>query len=360
MTHISRRNILRGLTGAAAAGTLSWAGGSPASAINQPTAVKVLSLNAWYGGTAVSGGVDMIVEIIKKSGASVVFIAEAKATTTEITKKLNDSGLLFTQRMTGDNAILSTYSISEATALPFMTKAIVTVGSVQVAAYAAHLEYRWYATYLPRGYGAGVPSGEFSEYGWAKIPSGPVTDVAALKRVNQASGRPQVIEEFIADTRKELARGRIVIMGGDFNEPSALDWTAKTAGLFDHNGAVVPWQSTKALKDSGFVDSYRKQHPNPASHPGFTWPASNPHAPVSKLTWAPEADERDRIDYIFHFPDARLKLSDAQVVGPKGSIVRNERVDETGEDPFVLSDIDWPTDHKGVLTTYLLRSDRWN
>lgn len=356
MNGISRRNVVQGLAGAAAVGALSLTGSPALATSSHQTSLKVLVLNAWYGGKKITGGVQMIADIIRESGASLVFIPEAKETTPEIVAKLQDSGLQFQHTMTGDTAIISAYPIGETTPFPFLTKAIVTVGKTEIAAYAAHLEYRWYATYLPRGYGAGVPSGEFSEYGWDKIPSGPITDVSAVNRVNDASGRPAAIAEFITDAHKERRRGRLVVMGGDFNEPSTLDWTKRTARLFDHHGVVLSWGSTQALKDAGFVDAYRLRHPNPASHPGFTWPASNPSAEISELTWTPEADERDRIDYVFHYPDSRLRLTGAEVVGPKGSIVRSQRVDESGRDPIILSDIPWPTDHKGVLASYLLKS----
>lgn len=355
MNQVSRRSVVRGITGAAALGALSMAGAASATASPSKTTLKVLVLNAWHGGKQIPGGVGMIADIIKESGATLVFIPEANETTPDIVAKLNASGLYFQHKITGDNAIISAYPIGEATSLPYMTKAVVTVGSVEIAAYAAHLQYQWYATYLPRAYGPGAPSGEFSEYGWNKIPSGAVTDAAAVDRVNVASGRPKVIEQFIADAKKERRLGRAVIMGGDFNEPSTLDWTRRTARLFDHNGVVLRWGSTQALKEAGFVDAYRHQHPNPVSHPGFTWPASNPNAAVSVLTWAPEADERDRIDYVFHHPDARLKLTDALVVGPRETIVRNQRVVESGKDQFLLADAPWPTDHKGVLASYTVR-----
>lgn len=355
MNQVSRRSVAQGITGVAALGALSVAGSSSATAAPSKTTFKVLVLNAWHGGKQISGGVCMIADIIKDSGATLVFISEANETTPEIVAQLNAAGLNFRHRITGDNAIISMHPIGETTSLPYMTKAVVTVGSVDIAAYAAHLQYQWYATYLPRAYGPGAPSGEFSEYGWGKIPGGPVTDAAAVDRVNEASGRPKVIEQFIADAEKERKLGRTVIMGGDFNEPSTLDWTRRTAHLFDHNGVVPRWRSTQALKEAGFVDAYRREHPNPVTHPGFTWPASNPNAPVSDLNWAPEADERDRIDYVFHYPDSRLKLTDAKVVGPRETIVRNQRVVESGKDEFLLANAPWPTDHKGVLASFTVR-----
>lgn len=202
MNQVSRRSIVRGITGAAALGALSVAGAATATAAPSKTTLKVLVLNAWHGGKQIAGGVGMIADIIQESGATLVFIPEANETTPDIVAKLNAQGLSFQYRITGDNAIVSAYPVGEATSLPYMTKAVVTVGSVEIAAYAAHLQYQWYATYLPRAYGPGSPSGEFSEFGWNKIPSGPVTDAAAVDRVNEASGRPQVIAQFIADSKR--------------------------------------------------------------------------------------------------------------------------------------------------------------
>lgn len=355
MNEISRRSVVRGITGAAALGALTVGGAPSAMASGHKQTLKVLVLNAWHGGKQVPGGVGMIADIIKAAGATLVFIPEAKETTADIVARLNAFGLNYQYKLTGDNAIISAYPIGEATAFPYITKAVVTVGSVEIAAYAAHLQYRWYATYLPRGYGAGIPSGPYSEYGWNKIPGGPVTDEAAIERANEESGRPEVIARFIEDANKERRLGRAVIIGGDFNEPSALDWTKRTAKLFDHHGVVQRWGSTQLLEDAGYVDAYRRQYPNPVTHPGFTWPSDNPKVAVNVLTWAPEADERDRIDYVFHHPDSRLKLKDAWVVGPRESIVRSQRVTEPGKDPFALADMPWPTDHKGVLASYTVR-----
>ncbi|MDH6279589.1 hypothetical protein [Prescottella agglutinans] len=67
----------------------------------------------------------------------------------------------------------------------------------------------------------------------------PVTDLAVVQRVNSASGRPAVIWAFLADAAAEQAEGRAVITGGDFNEPSHLDWTAATRDMVDHNGVVA-------------------------------------------------------------------------------------------------------------------------
>ena len=74
--------------------------------------------------------------------------------------------------------------------------------------------------------------------------------------------------------------------------------------------------------------------------------------PVERLTWAPEADERDRIDFIYYIPAASWKVKDAVIVGPKSSIVRSQRVDEKSQDSFSIPTGVWPTDHKGVLINF--------
>src|SRR5699024_8862603 len=119
-------------------------------------------------------------------------------------------------------------------------------------------------------------------------------------------------------------------------------------------GAVVPWQTTTALAEGGLVDAYRDVHPDPVTHPGITWPSDNPLIDVSTLTWAPEADERDRIDYVFFMPDERLSLTDAIIVGPQESIVRSERVPDTSEDVIFTPQATWPTDHKAVLAEFTI------
>ena len=83
-----------------------------------------------------------------------------------------------------------------------------------------------------------------------------------------------------------------------------LIWIGKkiTKKLWGHNGVIVNWDCSRMLYEAGFRDAYRSVYPNPVTHPGFTYPAGNKCAPVAKLTWAPEADERERIDFIYYYP----------------------------------------------------------
>ncbi len=105
------------------------------------------------------------------------------------------------------------------------------------------------------------------------------------------------------------------------------------------------------------IDTYREIYPDVLAYPGFTFPADNPLIPVNKLTWAPKADERDRIDYIFYYPAEGLSVKDAVIFGPEGSICKSQRIKETSKDRFITPLAVWPTDHKGLLVTFGLTAN---
>ena len=128
--------------------------------------------------------------------------------------------------------------------------------------------------------------------------------------------------------------------------------------MWDHNGCVVAWQSSNALYAAGFVDAYREKYPDPITCPGFTWPADNKDVPIESLAWAATADERDRIDFVYYYPHEALSLQDVKLVGPKGTILRSQRVEEDTMDPILLPAGErWPSDHKGLFVTFRLGRD---
>lgn len=320
----------------------------PKPEIEGKSGLNVLTFNVWHGGTQVADGARQIADIITQTDADVTFLPEVGQAPAQV------AALLGYQHLTAtDTGIVSRYPIlSTDTVGRWWSKAVLDVNGSEVVVYGGHLEYRWYTTYLPRGYGGEVlgdwPAGWNT---WNKLGA-PVTDVEAILKANEQSGRPAAAADLVADIDAERAAGRLAIVGGDFNEPPSQDWTAATAGLFDHNGVVVPWQTTQTLLDGGLIDAFRTVHPDPVANPGFTWPSDNPLFPTSSLTWAPEADERDRIDYIFATPDRRLSIDGAAVVGPQSSIVRNARVVDDSADEIITPDAVWPSDHKAVLANF--------
>lgn len=319
--------------------------------------LKVLQFNIWQEGTMVPGGFDAVVDEIIRADADLVTLTEVrnyKGTRfhERITEALRKKGYIYYSFYSYDTGILSRFPLlSHAVIFPehndhgSLYKAVVQVRNARVAIYTAHLDYLNAANYLPRGYHSST---------WKSL-SAPVTDVDSVLQDNLASQRDEGIQAFLEDARKEVRAGNIVILGGDFNEPSHLDWSGATKDSFDHKGMIIPWHTTLALEKAGFKDSYRQLYPDPVTHPGFTFPADNPAATIKQLAWAPTADDRDRIDFIFFYPDPRLKLKAAVITGPSGSVVRGRRQQETSADAFITPAGVWPTDHKALLAVF-----EWN
>ncbi|WP_369371757.1 endonuclease/exonuclease/phosphatase family protein [Promicromonospora sp. Populi] len=320
----------------------------PKPEVDGVSELNALTFNVWHGGTQIPNGAREIADIILETDADVTFLPEQGNAPAQVAALLGYDHLI-----AADTGIVSRYPIlATDTVDGWWSKAVLDVNGTEVVAYGGHLEYRWYTTYLPRGYGGAI-AGDWPD-GWDTWDQldAPVTDVDAILAANLQSGRPATAAALVEDVADERAAGRIAVVGGDFNEPSVQDWTDATADTQDHNGVVVPWQTTQTLLDGGLVDAFREVYPDPVANPGSTWPSDNPLFPTSDLTWAPEADERDRIDYLFVSPDERVSVDDAAVVGPQSTIVRNERVDDDSADVIWTPDAVWPSDHKAVLASF--------
>lgn len=312
--------------------------------------LKVLSLNTWHEGTTVKGGFDAIVEVILQSEANIVLLSEVRnyngvLFTEHILEALKAKGMTFyCSNLKSDAVVLSKFPIESTSAINgSITKCMIRLNKkTSIAVYATHLDYTHYACYLPRGYD-GVD--------WKKLPQ-PILDTEKILKQNIDSDRDEEIALFVKDAKEERKKGTLILLGGDFNEPSHLDWTAATKDLFDHNGTIVPWHNSLTLSNNGFLDAYRVKYPDPVKNPGFTWPAYNTDVELSKLLWAKDADERDRIDFIYFYPNKKLSLKDAVIVGPTGSIVKGKGEEIQDQDKFLKPNGIWPTDHKGVLATF--------
>ncbi len=318
------------------------------------TKLSVLQLNIWQEGTMVPGGYDAIVQEIDRLDPDFVTLSEVRnykqtRFCDRITTSLAAKGKHYYSFFSNGAGILSKHPIIDSAVIfegqGEIFKLITKVGQREVAIYSAHLDYLNYAVYLPRGYD-GVT--------WKKLPA-PCTNLDSIMASNLASSRDEAIAAFLHSAATDQQKGRLIFLGGDFNEASHLDWTPATKNLYDHHGVIAKWTCSDMLYNKGFLDSYRVLYPDPVQYPGFTFPASNTAVPIKQLAWAPDADERERIDFIYYLPKKYLKLLSCKVVGPTGSIVRNERQEETGKDPFITPVGIWPTDHKGILAVFSLK-----
>lgn len=325
-------------------------------------ALRVLQFNVWQEGTSVEGGFDKIVDVILASNADVIALSEVrnyndKDLHERLIAALAAKGAEYHGRFAGgDVGLLTRWEITKAE--PAADDTATDRGSVmayhlrgpkdqELVVCPAHLDYRNYAVYLPRGYDGNsfkiIDADEDGE-------PDPNTDKAAMHRMDEASARDESHEAFLGYVRKQMLTRTPVIYVGDFNECSHLDWTHATKNLFSHNGVVIEWKHSKMLHKAGFRDAWRELYPNPVTHPGATWPSEA--FGRGSTSWAPKVDERDRIDFVYHNSQG-LRPTHAWIVGSRKYYVYNELAAPKTEDPFALTELPWPSDHKGVLVDFV-------
>lgn len=321
--------------------------------------ITVFQLNIWQEGSIVPNGYEAIVNEIAHKNADIVMLSEVN----------NRNGVDFLQRIIRDlkNQGINYFGINSEASVDVVTlskypiisqnnlydkenrqgqilKTKINIHKRPFIFYSVHLDYTNYACYLPRGYD-GVT--------WEKMEQ-PIVDQEAIITANRKSKRDESITDLIADVQKESAKNTIII-AGDFNEPSHLDWTEETKNLYDHRGTVIPWDCSILLQNAGFKDAFRVAYPSPLTHPGITYPSFNPDVPIQKLAWAPEADDRDRIDYIYFKSNNKVSLKDIKIVGPESTVRYAQKQEKDSNDQFILPKGVWPTDHKGLLATFLIK-----
>lgn len=342
--------------------TLNGQGQPEPTKQNSAVELKIMHLNIWVNGTSVPNGLTKIRDIVASVKPDIACFVEVDNTAGDFTNKLvNELSALGQQYYAGyvkgsDASIISKYPITSTG--PLLRSAVsvfnVDVHGKSVVVAVSHLDYTYYACYLPRGYRCG---GSTPYNGWTQIGSPdpqPVTDTTIIAAQNRGSQRDEQMGAFLDYIAKET---RPVILTGDFNEPSYLDWTARQATMFDHNGVVYGWTTTKALSKNGFTDAYRKVYPDEVLNPGITWPsyANN----KGNTSWTPRSDDRDRIDFIF-YKGNQVEAVDAAIIGPRASYAKSIlTTDNIGNDHFLADTLAWPSDHKGVyaLISILAASD---
>ena len=278
----------------------------------------VVSLNTWHAGRGVEDGAAKIRKLLLEEGADLVALQETEG---EVGCNLAASLGWWCAQSSGSAAILSRHPIAEELHLPgeMEPRAIgarVTFGEVgdrRLTIWSVHLHHEPYGPY------DAVLAGLAPE--------------AILAREHE-SGRVGQTAELLAAVAPDLDRaftdGVPVIVAGDWNSPSHLDWTPSTAAL--HGGLEIPWPATLAMERARFRDTFREANPDPAAVPGNTWSQLFAvHEGSSHL-----AEPQDRIDFVF----AAGALETLRVE----SVVRG--------DPRLYPDSwrnEWPSDHAAVV-----------
>ncbi len=320
----------------------------------KPFNFTVLQWNIWQEGTMIKGGFEAIVEELARLKPDFVTLSEVRNYhdtnfTDRLVQALKKKNITYHSFLSYDTGVLSRYPITDSVVVFPLNKDHGTIHKLKVnvdgrsiAIYTGHLDYLDCSYYNVRGY-------DGTNWKETTRPS----SVSELLKMNNLSWRDDATRVFLNEARHDLSEGTAVIFGGDFNEPSHLDWTEATAQLYDHHGFVVPWTVSKMMEQAGFKDTYRELYSNPVTHPGFTYPCYNPLADIKLLTWAPKADERERIDYVY-YQGKGLRATSIQIFGPDASVCRLKPIKDAEADPKLAPMGIWPTDHKGLLVHFTL------
>lgn len=282
----------------------------------------VMSFNCWHQWSRVDDGFAKAAKAIRASGADLVGLQESSP---ESAKRMAaELGWHHAEGGTGSVQILSRHPVVEA----LQDKGIGTdrlIGARirlpgppprEVVLFSTHLDYQHYGPYEARAKGASAES---------------------VLAVNRRSERLAQVEALVASIQPLLAAAdqTPVVLTGDFNVPSHLDWTVATAG--EHGGiGPVAWPESLRLAQAGLVDSFRLKHPDPGADPGTTW------STIHKA-----GEPQDRIDFIYH-KGAGLRVTASRAF----STAVETTVGAWGSDTAAVTGNTWPSDHAAVLTSY--------
>lgn len=259
------------------------------------TQLKVLSFNIWVqGGLSLSN----CIEVIRTTGADVVGLQECNQATAQAIA----TNLGFYVLPAADCPIVSRYPI---TASPINTTRGVGATIQLSPGQRAHL---FNCHLVPFPYGPyDLHNGQSVAY---------VTN-------QENSVRMPALNQLLNSISPFLPSFEPCFLVGDFNAPSHLDY------------ANVPWPPSVACIGAGLGDSYRTLHST-----NRTFPAPFAYNEPG-ITWTPKTNQEpdgvfDRIDFVYY------SLGDG--LAPTNSIELDER---NSVNP-------WPSDHRAVLTTFLI------
>lgn len=276
------------------------------------SAFKVMSFNLWHGGTQVNDYHKKQLNFLTAAEVDIVGVQESSGGhAVRLAKALG-----WTYFQSRDVGIISRYPIVEIypeAEAGGSVRIALDGDSTQVILWNAHLGYTPYGPY------------DFCYYN--------MTMDQVMKR-EESSGRTPQIKEIISKMQIANADNVPVLLTGDFNAPSHLDWTDLNKDV--HCGiGYVPWPSSVEPVKAGLVDSFREYYPDPVNKMGITW------SPIYLYNGEEKAPEPlDRIDFVY-YKGKRLRVvkSETLVVGQPAAEPNHK-------------DNEWTSDHAAMMTTF--------
>ncbi len=283
----------------------------------QNESFKVMAWNILHGGNDIENGQQNVVKIIKEIDPDIILMVETYGSGPYIANELGYNFHLVASEGTSlDNksvnlSVFSKFPFGERidTDYPFF------LGGSEIIIDGIKMRFlsNWFH-YLP----------------WNNEPEKMGKTAEELLEWEKTEHRYNMIQKVLPYFEKYASQSDLipVIVGGDMNSPSHLDWSKKTKKI--HNNLVVPWYATKIFEDIGFSDSFREKNPNPLKKPGITWD--------NKMR-----NDSHRIDYIFY-------------KGKNLKAIKSDSYMAFFNEPIIINgkEIPYPSDHGIVVTEFKL------
>ena len=279
--------------------------------------LKVLSWNVWHAGHSKAfpkEGCKGIKDILKESEADVILMIETYGCSDEIADYLG-----YYHRLLSDNlSIYSRYPIVKTYLFPDSISTF-KFGGIELNIDGKRVRvFDVWLHYLPDTRLVPTNKSEREILAWDN----------AGTRDEEISSILSVLSPFLEETDSIP-----IIVGGDFNSHSHLDWTKATKDLYNHGGATVNWTVSTLMENAGFKDSFREKHPDVVKELGPTWYWTDDN----------QKNRMDRIDYIYY-------------IGKTISVENSEsyNADLPGYLTFKGKKFFYASDHGFVFTTFTL------
>ena len=278
-----------------------WLAGAAEPEAAPPETLRVLAYNIWEGGTANAQPLSRTLAVLETAQADILLLQEVDASLEALAAATG----FHAHRINNSCVVMSRWPLGETGR--YGTEVVLPGGEVVWAA-SIHLEAYPYGPYDLRNY-----------------PS--LTSEALIATARETRERPL---QRVLDEMAVRAADKTMIVGGDFNEPSHLDWTAAAAAAGQNFARVVAWPTSRQTLRAGLEDAYRAVHPDPVKHEGRTW------TPIES-----EGEVHDRIDRVYWRGSGWAPVQ-AEILGPEDAHT-------------TLPVTPFPSDHRAVLITFARR-----
>lgn len=283
--------------------------------------LKVVSWNIWHKGHSKEfpyKGCSGTIDLLKEIDADIYLVVETYGASNMIADSLG-----YYHRLLSDNLsvysrypIVKTYTFPERINTFNFGGVLVNVNGVNIRCFCTWLHY------LPDSRLVPTDNSEKAILEWDN----------AGTRDDEIFNILSVIKPYIKES-DDIP----LIIGGDFNVHSHLDWGEETRWLYNHGGAVVKWTVSSLMYENGFIDSYRRVHPFPEKDLGVTW--------VYEGDTFDKPNRKDRIDFIYYKGSSIDVIDSKTIYGRVGELMK-----------YNNKDFFYASDHGIVISTFKIKN----